>query len=347
MTVSPDPDSSDAEVSTALQRFLAQQLPADAGPEIFGLRRSGTGSSRENWPFDAAWSADGVRTTHQPLMRRDPPVSVVDTARSTEFGLLRSLADTAIPAPLVHWLDDEGEHLFRPTMIVSRYEGSAHRAVLRDSDPMRLGRDRQLALAQDLCDLIGDVHGLDIDAIGLRGIFEAPIPTPAEHELTRWEGELDKDELEPHPALRLAAGWLRDHLPPAPARTVLVHGDYRPANVLIEDGRVAVLLDWELAHLGDPLDDLGWYTAPLYAREHFVPGSWEPADFVRRYTARTGTPVDPAGLHFWQVMSTFRLAIMALTGIRAFVVNGADRSAATADRVIKQVLDGLLTDGPT
>ena len=68
---------------------------------------------------------------------------------------------------------------------------------------------------------------------------------------------------------------------------------------------------------------------------------------MRRYTAHTGTAVEPASLHFWQVMSTFRLAIMALTGIHAFVVDGADRPAGTADRVIKQVLDGLLADGPT
>ena len=141
----------------------------------------------------------------------------------------------------------------------------------------------------------------------------------------------------------MAAEWLRDHLPPPPPRTVLVHGDFRPANVLVENGAFAVLLDWELSHLGDPLDDLGWYTTPLYAREHFIPGVWEQADFLRRYTGLSGIAVDPAALRFWQVMSTFRLAVIALTAVRSFCEGGSDRPAAPADAVIRRVLADIAT----
>lgn len=169
-----------------------------------------------------------------------------------------------------------------------------------------------------------------------------PGTLPAEHELTRWEQQLDAVELEPQPALRIAAAWLREHLPPAPRRLVLVHGDFRPANVLVRDGRLAVLLDWELAHLGDPLDDLGWYTTPLYAREHFIPDAWTNDHFLRRYTELAGIEVPAGALHFWQVLSTFRLAVIALTGVRAFVTQGSDRPAAPADGVIRQVLLGML-----
>jgi aminoglycoside phosphotransferase (APT) family kinase protein len=333
-----------AEVGTALERFLARQLPAGASPTVSGLRRSGTGSSRENWPFDAEWTIDGTRTRHRLLMRRDPPVAVVDTGRATEFHLLRRLAGTPVPVPEVHWLDDTGEHLLRPTMIVSRYDGAAHRAVLRSTDPLGLGVQRQLRLAHDLCDVLAALHSVDAEATGVAAGMHDPGAHPADDELTRWERELTAQELEPQPELRVAAAWLRDHLPPPPERQVLVHGDFRPANVLVDAGRLAVLLDWELAHLGDPLDDLGWYTAPLYAREHFIPGAWSCQDLLRRYTERTGIRVDPSALRFWQVLSTFRLAVIALTGIRAFVEGGSDRLAAPATAVIRQVLTGLLAE---
>lgn len=335
------------DVTSALQRFLRARLPDGADPEVSGLTRSGTGSSRENWPFDAEWTEHGIRTTHRLLLRRDPPAAVVDTGRDAEFRLLRRLMATTVPVPEVHWLDDTGADLLRPSMIVGRREGVAHRAVLRGTDPLGLGAQGRLGLARRMCDVLGELHLVDVDEAGLRTGIEDPGPHPAAHELERWVRELDAQELEPQPALRLAVSWMRDRVPPPPARTVLVHGDFRPANVLVHGGVFDVLLDWELAHLGDPLDDLGWYTAPLYAREHFVPGMWEQPDFLARYTAATGIAPDPEALHFWQVLSTFRLAVIALTAVRAFCEGATDRPAAPAEPVVGLVLDAVLAHRPT
>jgi aminoglycoside phosphotransferase (APT) family kinase protein len=337
-------DPGTEEVLAALEAFLRGQLPAHAEPEVWGLRRSGTGTSRENWPFDAAWIENGTRSVHQLLMRRDPPAGVVETQRAVEFALLRRLAGTPVPAPKVHWLDDSGEHLLRPTMIVERYEGSAHRAVLRSADPLALGEAGRRALAERMCEVLASLHTVDVDAAGLRSDLAGPGGNPAEQELTRWERELDKQELEPQPALRAAAAWLRDNMPAPPSRLVVVHGDYRPANVLVHRGELARLLDWELAHLGDPADDLGWYTAPLYAHEHFIPGVWEVGDFLRRYAELTGIRIDRSALAFWQIMATFRLAIIALTGVRIFCQGATHRPAAAADGLIRQVLTGILAE---
>lgn len=325
------------DLAEALREFLAAQLPVGADPLIHGLHRSGTGSSRENWPFDAEWTSNGTRRGHELLLRRDPASAVVDTGRGLEFRLLRMLAATPVPVPEVHWLDETGEFLGRPSMIVGRRPGTAHRAVLRPTDPLGLAAQARVALARRICDVLADLHGVSVDGAGL------PVPQhpPAVHELAHWLRELDRQQEEPQPALRLAASWLRDHLPPSPEHLVLVHGDFRPANVLVHDGQLDVLLDWELAHLGDPLDDLGWYTAPLYGREHFVPGTWEETDFLRRYTERTGTEVRPDALRFWQVLATFRLAVIALTAVRAFRTDGGDRPAAPADAVVRMVLAAI------
>ena len=233
---------------------------------------------------------------------------------------------------------DDGTVFERPAMVVERRRGSAHRALLRDTDPLGLGEAGRLRLAVDFADLLGAVHAVDVDETGAREVLDDPTGNPAEHELERWIGELARVQLEPQPALELTAAWLRSHLPEPPERVALVHGDFRPANVLVHDGRVEVLLDWELAHLGDPVDDLGWYSCSLYSREHFLDSRWTLADFLARYGDVTGERVDGERLHFWQVMSTFRLAVIALTAVRNFCDGATDRPAPPADRVAMQAL---------
>lgn len=341
--VTGDPESVPV-VTGRLRDFLAARIPGAEDLAVTGLRRSGAGSSRENWPFDVTWRHAGNTEQRALLLRRDPPSAVVDTGRATEFALLKALEPTPIPAPAAHWLDDSGDELLRPSMIVDRYPGRAHRAVLREKNPLHLTPDARRELAARLCELLAGVHRVDVDEAGIREVLPAPRPSPAEYELDRWQHNLEHAELEPQPALRWTVRWLREHLPPPPEREVLVHGDFRPANVLVHDGAAQVLLDWELARLGDPLDDLGWYCAPLYAAEHFIPGVWEQRDFLRRYTELTGIPVDPAALRFWQVLAMFRLAVIALQGIRIFCAGESDRPAAPAGALIARVLDAALSE---
>lgn len=132
--------------------------------------------------------------------------------------------------------------------------------------------------------------------------------------------------------------WLWEHRPPPPARVTLVHADFRPANVLVEDGRVSVLLDWEFAHLGDPAEDLGWYCAPIYTREHFIRDAWSQDEFLSRYAAATGVLVEPERLHFWQVLSMFKLAAILLVGIGSFLEGETDRAAAANHDMLRATL---------
>lgn len=328
-----------AVVQQRLRSFLAAHNPGADHVTVEGLQRSGTGSSRENWPFDASWSEAGSPVYRQLLLRRDPPSAVVDTGRSTEFALLKALEPTPVPAPVVHWLDDDGSELLRPSMVVDRHPGTAHRAVLRDKNPLGLSEQTRARLAESLCDLLTQVHQVDVTETGIDDILPTPVPDPATAEVDRWERLLDEAELEPQPVLRWALRWLRDHAPASPERLVVVHGDFRPANILVHDGQTSVLLDWELAHLGDPLDDLGWYCSPVYTREHFIAGTWEQDDFLRRYTEVTGTAVDEEALLFWQVMSLFRLAVIALQGIRIFCAGETDRPAAPPSALLRLIAD--------
>ncbi len=146
--------------------------------------------------------------------------------------------------------------------------------------------------------------------------------------------------IEPLPELAYVALWLREHLPAPPPRPALVHGDFRPANVLVVGGQPGTLLDWEFAHLGDPAEDLGWYTVAIYRNEHFgEEGAWTPDAFMRRYLDRLGPAgadvTDPARLRFWHVLALYKLSAIAVAGVHSFLQGGSDRAAESPDRVLR------------
>jgi aminoglycoside phosphotransferase (APT) family kinase protein len=319
-------------------RSALRDMLADFGVrEITEPQRLGGGSSQENWAFDAGCTSDAGTVWRPLLMRRAPQSGVVNTDRDVEFELLRALSVTDLPVAHVY-VSDDGSRLTRPAMIVDRLPGRAHRGVLRDSDPLELGAAGRLALARTLPVLLAGVHSVDVAGLAINEVLPDPSHDPAREELRRWVAELDAVELGPHPALRATIGWLTRHVPPPSDRVCLVHGDFRPANILIDEGRISALLDWELAHLGDTHDDLGWYTCSLYRREHFLNGQWDVDQFLRVWSAATGESVDRPRLHFWQVMSVFRLAVIALTGVKAFCEGATDRPAAPATKVIGAAL---------
>jgi len=336
--MSPGVAATAAELAAVLQAYLTRRLPNAAKVTLGSLRRSGGGTSRENWSFDASWTTDGKPVTRPLLLRRDPIAGVVETDRQVEYRLLQALEGAPLPTPVVRWFEADGAELGRPFMIMDRAQGASDRAVLTDRNPFGLDVADRVTLGRRYCELLAEVHRLDIEHLGIDRVLPPPHGSPAEREIDRWEAELSRQALEPQPALRLVAWWLREHIPPQPTRLALVHGDYRPANALIHDGRVEALLDWEFAHLGDPLEDVGWYCAPLYRREHFIPGRWEQPDFLRRYTDLTGIEVSTAALSFWQTLAMFKLAVLALTAVRIFCAGDSRRPAAPAGTLVREVL---------
>jgi aminoglycoside phosphotransferase (APT) family kinase protein len=99
----------------------------------------------------------------------------------------------------------------------------------------------------------------------------------------------------------------------------MVHGDYRLGNFLERDGRISAILDWELVHLGDPVEDLGWAFLPQYrGGTPLVCGLASEADFLARYEAQSGLSVDRASLRFYLVFSLLKLAFTHMAAARCF-----------------------------
>jgi len=331
----------DPEVEAGLRRFLHAQLPRATDLHITNLHRVPTGLSRENWPFDARWREDGDTVELALIMRRDPVGSVLETDRLQEFAVLTALEGSAVPAPRAHWVDAEGAWVGRPFIVMERLRGECDYFVLTGGR-LQLAEAARARLARRFCEILAAIHRFDWRAAGLDRVLPGA-DGGAAAALDEWERYLDRQELEPQPELRLIASWLRRRLPERQA-TVLVHGDFKPGNALIENGDVTAMLDWELAHLGDPLEDIGWVTNPVRAAEHLIPGVWERADLYRAYEELTGFQVDEAAVQFWRVFANFKLATIALTGVRNFCEGRSDRVYSGVRPLVRRIF-ALMEEG--
>lgn len=301
-----------------MKDLLARWLSDEVGEpvEVTRAERTSAGFSRENWVFDATWGG----TTRRLIARRDPIGSVLDTDRRVETAVLRALTDTEVPVPRLLWVDLEGARCERPCLVMELVPGTCDSYALDGDVPV----SERLELAHRIYDRLARIHLLDWHALGLDRVMVDPGDGAASVALEHWNGELQRVRLGPEPELAYVASWLREH---APTNDVvrLVHGDFKPGNLLLLDDDVSAVLDWETAHLGDPLEDLGWVTNPLRAAEHRIPEVWQPADLLERWSSTTGLTVDLDALRWWQVLANFKLAVIVLTGTNSFVDGRLDR----------------------
>lgn len=316
-----------------LRAFFAHEF-GEGLATVDNLVNTSGGRSRENWSFDLSWQEGSKRCHESLILRRDPEGGLVETDRASEFRILRALEATDVPSPAVRWLDEQGRWFGRPSLIMHREPGVCDYYVLTGERPLPERR----SLAEQFCALLARVHAVDWTPMTSCGVLEDPGAGAAEAGVDHWEGILRRDQREAYPELELALQRLRLD-PPRASERVLVHGDFKPGNVLLEGDRIVALLDWELAHLGDPVEDLGWMTQPLRQREHVIPGSWEQGDILRAYERSTGRMVDPADLRWWNLFATFRTAVMQVSGLRSFLEGRSRQAYRPTSKVLRTLLD--------
>lgn len=309
-----------AGVVRGLTGLIREAIPSARDIALQGLVRSAGGLSRENWSFDATWTDDAGAHSHRLMLMRDASGTLLHTERTREFAVLEALVGTTVPAPRVFWMDEAGRWLGAPAVVMERMPGHCDYLVLNGPQPLAA----RMALARGFTGLMASIHAVDWQARGLGERLGLPQGRPSLKELAHWETEYRKDQLEPHPELDYVLAWLKRRAPQAEA-IVLVHGDFKPGNALIEGDRITAKLDWETAHLGDPLEDLGWVTNPVRKREHQIPGHWERAQIVDTYRRLTGRSAPEADLLWWNVFSCWKLSVIQLTAVAEFVAGRYNR----------------------
>jgi aminoglycoside phosphotransferase (APT) family kinase protein len=303
----------DADVlAAAVGRHLGESVT------IEGLRRLSGGASRETWSFDAL-TGDGTR--HELVLRRDPGTSVGLSDRAIEFELLRSANEGGVATPLVRFLLEPGDAL-GSGFVMARVEG--------ETIPRRILRDDAYTSARPLLARQSGEQAARIHALDPSRLPELPVQG-AREQIELYRGYLDGFG-EPHPAFELGLRWLADHAPPDPPAPALVHGDFRNGNFVVGPDGIRAVLDWELAHLGDPVEDLGWLCVKSWRfgiTDQRVGGFGAVDDLLAAYRVAGGRDVDPTELRYWEAMGTLKWGVIC--EIQAFThLQGAVRSVELA-----------------
>ena len=158
-------------------------------------------------------------------------------------------------------------------------------------------------------------------------MFEPPaLDACWKRELDYWAGVIEADELHPQPIVRAAIRWLYAHPPPPAQKLSVVHGDYRSGNFLHDgQGKIVAVLDWEMAHLGDPLEDLGWALDPLWRVTNDsdqVGGMCTKAEAIRIWEAASGLKVDPAAFGWWELFASVKGQAIWISSAREYRDSG-------------------------
>jgi len=219
-----------------------------------------------------------------------------------QFRLLELAYRERVPVP---------EPLFEFTPDEDLGRGHVMRRVDGETLPKRLLSDPGFARARagfvaEAAAVLARLHAIDpAHAAFLEQWPDSRDPLAAQRERYDYYGE-------PHPALDFAFRWLEQRRPLAPRRC-LVHGDFRVGNMIMDNTGIRAVLDWECAHLGDPMADLGWLCARSWRfgfNDKPVGGIGQRAELFAAYEAAGGAKVDPAAVRWWEIFGLLRWALL-------------------------------------
>jgi len=325
------------DLAVRLRKFLASKLPEASEIRIDNIAPLTAGNARQVWQFDLRWIDQAARRQMSCVLMRKAKAGQLETDLDREFRIVDALWGSGVPVARALWIDSYGRWFERPSFIMEKMAGSSDLQSLLKGG---LGQDsRQIAL--DLAAVAARLHPLDYERLGVDFLPPATIESAAAQQVQYWESLFLKHRMEPHPVMVSAFIWLKEHQPTA-RRISIVHGDFRFGNLLYEGNRINALLDWEMVHLGDPVEDIAWAYRTLWSPQAFLSLD----EFVGRYTQLSGIQVDPETLRFYRLLGEIKHSIISLTGARSFA-DGRTRNLFLADRAstisayLMQFLDWL------
>ena len=292
-----------------VRSLVAEAEGSDPGE--LSLRPIPGGASRETWLLegeDRRW-----------VLRRDPPGSQSLVPIEGEYELIRAAGDAAVPVPTPLAFEPPGGRLDTAAMLMAFVPGtSVAPRILRKPEYER-ARERLPGQVAAALAAIHSVATADLD-----GVLPPGASDPAMAQVEEWEHQLDRIG-EPLPAVELGLRWLRANAP-EPVRGRLVHGDFRLGNFIADEEGLGAVIDWELAHLGDPAEDIGWLCIRSWRfgnDELPVAGLAGLGAFLDAYERAGGARPGPERVRYWEVFGNVKWAVICarqahdhLTGVR-------------------------------
>ena len=297
-----------------LRRVLGRSLAS-------AVRLSG-GASQETWAVDA----EGGGESEPLILRRRPGGASAGSGMAidlaTEAHLLGLAAQAGVPVAAVRHVLTPEDGLGSGYLMQRLAGETIPRKILRDPALV----DIRPLLAHQCGEILARIHTVPVASL-------PPLPVaPAAVQWRQYRDVYDGFDW-PHPVFELAFRWIEERLPSAAgARETLVHGDFRHGNLMIGTTGVCGVLDWEIAHRGDPLEDLGWLCVNSWRFGNIdlpVGGFGVREDLFAGYEAASGQRVDPERVRFWEVVGSLKWGIMCMMMLSVFE-RGIDRSVERA-----------------
>lgn len=302
--------------------YIAARMPDASGVAAEAMERISGGASRETYRFRLRYRQGGQEHERRLILRRDPPASLIDTERRIEFEAYAAFHGSAVPVPKMLWLEEASEALGHPFFIAEELSGFQAAPALLFSGAYDAVLPK---VAERKWTILGEIARADPAALGLDRWMETPaLDACWRRELDHWEAIIDSDEPEPQPITRAAIRWLRANPPPPAQKLSVVHGDYRTGNFLYDEtGDIKGVLDWEMAHLGDPLEDLAWGFNPVWRFSRNLAGGLKPeAEAVAIWERASGLSADPDALKWWTLFNCVKGQGIWVGSARAFIDGG-------------------------
>ena len=315
----------------ALEDALAKGLPGFE--HLTQIARLSGGASQETWAIDAA-----IRGQNQPLILRRSPgggARATDSANAvpleTEAIVIETCREAGVAAPHVRY--------------VLRREDGAGRGYIMDRLPgetiaRKILRDEAFAairpkLARQCGEALARIHQVETAPLtALLPVVDGPT------QLRRYRDIYDAYDY-PHPVFELAFKWLEPRLA-GTGRQTLVHGDFRHGNLLISPNGLEAVLDWELTHIGDPLEDIGWICTNSWrfgVADKVVGGFGDLEDLIAGYEAAGGGKIDIDKARSWIVYGSLKWGIMCMTMYHGFLADQSVERAAIGRRSSETEID--------
>jgi aminoglycoside phosphotransferase (APT) family kinase protein len=294
MQVSPP---SPTAVAAALRRHLKRPI------DVTQVQALSAGAASDTFAVDALDGGDVLPL----ILQRAPNTGPVDGAMSKRLlaEVQSRMFDAGLPVAQVLCALDAEDHL-GDGYVMARLEGETLAGRYLRDDAYAHARAQ---LTRQTAQALANLHALDPAKVK-----DLPLRTASPVEQIGLLDGLYRSFGAELPVFDLAVSWLKRHQPQG-GRTALVHGDFRSGNFIVDHTGLVAVLDWELAHLGDPQEDLGWICVNSWRFGHWqkpVGGFGERDDFYAAYEAAGGAPVDRAATLFWEVLGTLRWGVSCL-----------------------------------
>lgn len=273
--------------------------------KLINLVRLSGGASQETWSFDVAMDNDA---THELILRRVPGGSIEgrnSTALplSVEALLLKLAAKESVPAPKVVSVFEPNSEIGE-SFVMERVAGETiARKILRD-EVYDVARSK---LTQDCATALAKTHATPLSELPNLNVSNGI------QQLEHYEGVFRSFEID-RPVFEFAIKWLKENAPP-PRSDVLVHGDFRLGNLIVDQNGLAAVLDWELAHIGDPREDIAWMCVNSWRfgqSENRVGGFGQLTEFLDIYAEQSDIRFAEVEIDWWEALGSLKWGIMCM-----------------------------------